>query len=77
MTVMGATVHTGDLGVWVEHRGQGPEVLLIAGLGDPVEAWQFQLDGLADSFHLIAFDNRGAGAFTAARRAPVRHRDGR
>ena len=61
MNVMGATVHTGDLGLWVEHRGHGPEVLLIAGLGDPVEAWQFQLDGLADSYHLIAFDNRGAG----------------
>ena len=27
-----------DLGLWVEHRGQGADVLLIAGLGDPVEA---------------------------------------
>jgi pimeloyl-ACP methyl ester carboxylesterase len=58
---MGATVQTDDLGLWVEHRGHGPDVLLIAGLGDPVEAWAFQLDGLADSYHLIAFDNRGAG----------------
>jgi pimeloyl-ACP methyl ester carboxylesterase len=58
---MGATIHTDDLELWVEHQGQGPDVLLIAGLGDPVEAWQFQLDGLADSYHLIAFDNRGMG----------------
>jgi pimeloyl-ACP methyl ester carboxylesterase len=31
------------------------------GLGDTVESWQFQLDGLADRYRLIAFDNRGAG----------------
>jgi 3-oxoadipate enol-lactonase len=30
-------------------------------LGDTVESWQFQLDGLADRYRLIAFDNRGAG----------------
>ena len=34
-------------------------MLLIAGLGDPAEAWQPQLDGLADRYRLIAFDNRG------------------
>lgn len=58
---MGTTIHNGDVGLWVEHQGQGPDVLLIAGLGDPVEAWQSQLDGLADSYHLIAYDNRGVG----------------
>jgi pimeloyl-ACP methyl ester carboxylesterase len=36
-------------------------VLLIAGLGDPAEAWQFQLDGLADRYRVTAFDNRGVG----------------
>jgi 3-oxoadipate enol-lactonase len=30
-------------------------------LGDTVESWQFQLDGLADRYRLTAFDNRGAG----------------
>lgn len=49
----------GDL--WVDRRGDGPEVLLIAGLGDPAEAWEAQLDGLADRYRLTAFDNRGAG----------------
>jgi pimeloyl-ACP methyl ester carboxylesterase len=47
--------------LWVVQRGSGPDVLLIGGLGDPVESWQFQLEGLADSFRMTAFDNRGAG----------------
>ena len=58
---MGEQVRAGDVELWVERRGQGPDVLLIAGLGDPAEAWQPQLDGLADRYRLTAFDNRGAG----------------
>ena len=54
-------VDIGDVNVWVERRGEGPDVLLIAGLSDPAEAWQPQLDGLADRYRLTAFDNRGAG----------------
>jgi pimeloyl-ACP methyl ester carboxylesterase len=56
-----APIHTGELELWVERRGDGPDVLLIAGLGDPAEAWQYQLDGLADRYCLTAFDNRGVG----------------
>jgi len=51
----------GGLDIYVEQVGHGPDVLLIGGLGDTVESWQFQLDGLADRFRLTAFDNRGAG----------------
>jgi pimeloyl-ACP methyl ester carboxylesterase len=58
---MGERVKAGDFEVWVERNGRGPDVLLIAGLGDPAEAWQPQLDGLADSYRVTAFDNRGAG----------------
>lgn len=54
-------VDIGDVDLWVERRGDGPDVLLIAGLSDPAEAWQFQLEGLADRYRLTAFDNRGAG----------------
>ncbi len=54
-------VRAGDLDLWVERQGEGPDVLLIAGLGDPAEAWQFQLDGLSDRYRLTAFDNRGMG----------------
>ena len=38
---MGATVTLGAIETYYDRRGQGPEVLLIAGLGDPAEAWQF------------------------------------
>ncbi len=58
---MGRHVRVGDLDIWTEQVGAGPDVLLIGGLGDTVESWQFQLDGLADRYRLTAFDNRGAG----------------
>jgi pimeloyl-ACP methyl ester carboxylesterase len=58
---MGQHVRANDLDIWVEQVGQGPDVLLIGGLGDTVESWQFQLDGLSDRYRLTAFDNPGAG----------------
>lgn len=58
---MGRHVQAGDVQVWIEQVGQGPDVLLIGGLGDTVESWQFQSDGLADRYRITAFDNRGAG----------------
>jgi pimeloyl-ACP methyl ester carboxylesterase len=59
--MIASRIDTGDVELWVMRRGEGPDVLLIAGLSDPADAWQFQLDGLADRYRLIAFDNRGAG----------------
>jgi pimeloyl-ACP methyl ester carboxylesterase len=52
-------------GIWVvergrEHRALGT-VLLIAGLGDPAEAWGAQLESLQARHHVVAFDNRGVG----------------
>ena len=67
---MGEHVRAGDLDVWVEQVGEGPDVLLIGGLGDTVESWQFQLDGLAGRYRMTAFDNRGAGR-TAMPAGPV------
>jgi 3-oxoadipate enol-lactonase len=67
---MGQYVSAGDLDIWTEQVGTGPDVLLIGGLGDTVESWQFQLDGLADRYRLTAFDNRGAGR-TAMPDGPV------
>ena len=58
---MGEPVNANGTEIWIERRGQGPDVLLIAGLGDPAEAWQPQLDGLSESYLLTAFDNRGVG----------------
>jgi 3-oxoadipate enol-lactonase len=67
---MGAHVHAADREIWTEQVGQGPDVLLIGGLGDTVESWQSQLDGLSDRYRLTAFDNRGAGR-TAMPDGPV------
>jgi pimeloyl-ACP methyl ester carboxylesterase len=68
---MGQHSRAGDLDIWTEQvGGDGPDVLLIGGLGDTVESWQFQLDALADRYRLIAFDNRGAGR-TAMPSGPV------
>jgi 3-oxoadipate enol-lactonase len=58
---MGSYVTSNGLDIWTERVGAGPDVLLVGGLGDTVESWQFQLDGLADRYRLTAFDNRGAG----------------
>src|SRR3712207_5874237 len=58
---MAEHVRAGGLDIWTEQVGEGPDVLLIGGLGDTVESWQFQLDGLSDRYRLTAFDNRGAG----------------
>jgi pimeloyl-ACP methyl ester carboxylesterase len=55
------TVTANGLEIYVDQVGHGPDVLLIGGLGDTVESWQFQLDGLADRYQMTAFDNRGAG----------------
>ncbi len=55
------TVSVDGLEIYVDQVGHGPDVLLIGGLGDTVESWQFQLDGLRDDYRLTAFDNRGAG----------------
>jgi pimeloyl-ACP methyl ester carboxylesterase len=60
-TPYGRFIAANDLQIYVEQVGRGPDVLLIGGLGDTVESWQFQLDGLADRYRLTAFDNRGAG----------------
>jgi pimeloyl-ACP methyl ester carboxylesterase len=67
---MGEHVRAGELDIWVEQVGEGPDVLLIGGLGDTVESWGFQLEGLADRYRLTAFDNRGAGR-TAMPAGPV------
>ena len=54
-------IRAGALELSFERRGTGPDVLLVAGTGDPAEAWQPQLDGLADRYRLTAFDNQGVG----------------
>ncbi len=58
---MGEKLRAGDVDIYVEQVGHGPDVLLLGGLSDPAESWQPQLDGVSDRYRLIAPDNRGAG----------------
>ena len=44
-----------------ERRGEGPPLLLIHGLGYARWGWEPVADGLARSFELLLFDNRGIG----------------
>lgn len=66
----GLSTTANGIDIHVQQVGDGPDVLLIGGLGDTVEAWQFQLEGLAHRYRLTAFDNRGAGR-TAMPEGPV------
>ncbi|MEO8075991.1 MAG: alpha/beta fold hydrolase [Acidobacteriota bacterium] len=52
-------------------RGRGPAVLLIQGSGVPARGWQPQIEGLADRFDLIAFDNPGIGGSTFTGPSPT------
>jgi aminoacrylate hydrolase len=56
-----ATVQTDGALVQYQRKGNGPAVLLIQGVGAVGEAWRPQVEGLADRFTLISFDNRGIG----------------
>ena len=69
---MGEHVHANGLDIWTEQVGEGPDVLLIGGLGDTVESWQFQLDGLADRYRRDRLRQPRRGAHGDARRP--RHR---
>ena len=42
-------------------RGDGPAVLFVQGVGVHGGGWRPQVDGLADRFRCVWFDNRGVG----------------
>lgn len=54
------TVRNGDAQLYVEQCGTGPDLLLLAGLGDTVEVWSHQTAGLSDRYRVTTVDNRGA-----------------
>ncbi len=47
--------------LYAEEHGDGPPLLLIAGLGYAVWSWQRQLPAWSRRFRCIAIENRGAG----------------
>lgn len=50
-----------DLNIYYEVHGQGEPLLLIAGLGNDCQAWQFAINTLSNHFKTIIFDSRGVG----------------
>jgi 3-oxoadipate enol-lactonase len=59
------TVTAGDVELYYEQQGDGPDLLLIMGLGAHLGAWALQIPAFARQFRVTAFDNRGAGRSAA------------
>ena len=51
----------GHVKLYREEHGDGPPLLLIAGLGYAIWSWQRQIPVWSESFRVIAVENRGAG----------------
>lgn len=51
-------------GIWLHYRelGEGEPLLLVMGLGAPLQGWEPQLEEFAREHRVICFDNRGVGA---------------
>ena len=54
-------VEAGGLEIAYERVGEGPPLVFVHGAGDDSRIWQPQLDGLADEFTVVAWDEPGAG----------------
>lgn len=54
-------VYANGINLYFEEQGEGDPLLLIAGLGYGLWIWHKMVPHLAKHFHVISFDNRGAG----------------
>src|SRR3990172_723514 len=61
-----ATVRVNDIQMYYEEHGDpaAEPLLLIMGFMMNAAAWAPQIAALAERYHVIAFDNRGAGRTT-------------
>lgn len=57
-------VNCGELDIYYEIHGDGPPLLLLAGLASDSQSWLPILDKLAARFRVVVFDNRGVGRTT-------------
>lgn len=57
-------VNVGDADIHTEVTGDGPPLLLVAGLGGRGAFWQKQVQAFAKAFRVITFDHRGCGDST-------------
>jgi len=58
------TINVDNLEIYYEIHGEGPPLLLVAGLASDSQSWLSILEKLAASFKVIVFDNRGVGRTT-------------
>ncbi|RME74004.1 MAG: alpha/beta fold hydrolase [Planctomycetota bacterium] len=56
-----AEIDTGEISLFYEQFGSGPDLLLIMGLGAPGNMWEPVLPYLTPHFRVTTFDNRGVG----------------
>ena len=54
-------VHAGDIDMYYELHGSGDPLVLIGGLASDISQWGWLTDFCAQTHHVLAFDNRGAG----------------
>jgi 3-oxoadipate enol-lactonase len=59
------TAAVNGIDLYFEESGSGPPLLLIAGISGNTLGWSTLAPTLAQYFHVIAFDNRGAGRSSA------------
>jgi pimeloyl-ACP methyl ester carboxylesterase len=56
-----ALIKANGIEIYHEISGSGPPLVLIMGLGCSARQWQWMVPVFAESFQVIAFDNRGVG----------------
>lgn len=54
-------IDIGDAEIYVEEHGEGPPLLLVAGLGGRGVFWNNQVEAFAKHFRVIVHDHRGVG----------------
>ena len=59
------TIRANDIDIYYEEHGSGEPLLLIMGWGGNAATWKPQIPGLAEHYHVVAFDNRGIGRTSA------------
>ncbi len=57
-------VSVDDVEIYTETHGQGPDLLLVAGLGGRHEFWAKQVSPLSEHFRVTVHDHRGVGRST-------------
>lgn len=54
-------IQAGDIDMYYELHGSGDPLVLIGGLASDISQWGWLTDFCAQTHHVLAFDNRGAG----------------